>query len=124
MIVAGIGCRRLCNPDEIVALVQAAQRQVGCHVEALAIPAFKAEEPGLREAASQLGTKLLVVDTAALERAQARCPAQSPTVQEATGFGSIAEACALAAAGANSVLLLPKIAAGRATCALAAGDPP
>jgi cobalamin biosynthesis protein CbiG len=43
----------------------------------------------------------------------------SAIAQRATGTGSVAEGSALAAAGAGSQLILPRIACARATCALA-----
>jgi cobalt-precorrin 5A hydrolase len=122
MIVAGLGCRRLCPAAEIVGLVDQAQSRAGCRVDLVAIPAFKADEPGPREAAGALGIGLVLVEEAALERAQPLCPTPSTAALASTGLASIAEACALAAAGRNGVLLLPKIASRRATCALAAGD--
>ncbi len=117
MIVAGIGCRRHCPAEDIVALVRLAETRALCRVTALAAPAFKAEEPGLRDAARQLGLALLLVDAPALAAVQARCPTRSAAALRHTGAASVAEGAALAASGGT--LLLPRIAARRATCALA-----
>lgn len=124
MIVAGLGCRRLCPAGEIVDIVRAAEVQAGCTVDVLAAPGFKAGEPGLVEAAAILGLGLLSLDRATLAAVQQSCPTPSRAAQEAVGLASVAEACALAGAGPNGLLLLPKITGGRATCALASGDPP
>jgi len=122
MIVAGIGCRKGCGADEIVTLIRAAVERAGianCRFTALAAPAFKADEAGPREAAERLGLPLLRIGEQALKAAEPRCPTHSEAALEATGFASVAEAAALAAAGADARLVLPRIASGAATCALA-----
>jgi cobalt-precorrin 5A hydrolase len=123
MIVAGLGCRRLCPAGEIVDLVRAAESRTGRVVDVLAAPAFKDEEPGLQAAAHSLGLRLVFIDQAALDDVQDRCPTPSQAAHKAIGLASVAEACALACAGPAGILLLPKIASARATCALA-GDLP
>ena len=117
MIVAGLGCRRGCPAADLVAAVQRAAGQSGLAVGALAAPAFKAHEPGLHQAALSLGIPLLLMDDAAMRAAQPRCPTRSAAALAATGLASVAEAAALAASG--GVLLLPRLAVGSATCALA-----
>ena len=76
----------------------------------------------MQEAATLLGLPLLLVDDAALHDAQPRCPTRSTAALHATGLASVAEAAALAASGGP--LLLPRITAGGATCALAGPRPP
>jgi len=115
MIVAGIGCRRDCPADDIVALMRRAESLCRT-VDALAAPAFKRHEPGLHEAAARLGLPLRFIPDAALQAAQPHCPTRSQTAAAATGFASIAEAAAI---GDGGTLLLPRIAAARATCAIA-----
>ncbi len=115
MIVAGIGCRRFCPADAIVALVREAEALAET-VGALAAPAFKRGEPGLHEAADRLGLPLLFVEDAAMAAAQARCVTRSDAAERVTGFASVAEAAAL---GAGGVLLLPRLAGAGVTCALA-----
>jgi cobalt-precorrin 5A hydrolase len=117
MIVAGIGCRRGCPAEEIVAAVETAQAQAGCRADRLAAPAFKQDEQGLIEAAALLRLALWLVDPVALESVQARCPTMSSRALAETGFASVAEAAALASSGGT--LLLARIAHKRATCALA-----
>jgi cobalt-precorrin 5A hydrolase len=114
MIVAGIGCRRNCPAEDIVSLVRKAEALTEA-VDALAAPSFKHDEPGLREAAAQLGVNLLFVADDVMAAAQSRCPTASLTAASATGFASVAEAAAIGAAGA---LLLPRIASSQATCAI------
>ncbi len=115
-MIAGIGCRRDCSAEDILRVLQRA----GMDVAAIAAPAFKAGEPGLREAARRLGLPMIRVDDARLAQAQARCVTHSDAAVRATGFASIAEGCALAASGPGGRLVLARIAAGGATCAVAA----
>jgi cobalt-precorrin 5A hydrolase len=122
MIVAGLGCRKGCDADEIVALIEAAVKKARiakCRFTALATPTFKADEAGLRAAAERLALPLLLIDADAIRSAEPRCKTHSDAVLEATGFSSVAEAAALAAAGPASRLVLPRISSARATCALA-----
>jgi cobalt-precorrin 5A hydrolase len=117
VLIAGIGCRRGCPAAEIVALV--ARAAAGRRIAALATPDFKAAEPGVLEAARLLGVALVPVAETALAAAQARCVTRSAAAARATGIASVAEGSALAAAGAGGRLVLPRIAAAGATCALA-----
>jgi cobalt-precorrin 5A hydrolase len=119
MVIAGLGFRQSCPPEELVALVRAAEQQAGCSADALAVAAFKAAAPAARAAAARLGLALLVADSAAMEAAQPRCPTRSDAALRATGFASVAEAAALAVAGPGGRLRLPRIASPQASCALA-----
>ncbi len=111
MIVAGIGCRRGCPAEAIVALVR------GTGAQALAAPAWKRGEPGLLEAAAALGVPLWFVAEAALAAVQQRCPTHSAAVADAVGLGSVAEAAVLAVGG---VLTRARFGGGLATCATGA----
>ncbi len=122
MIVAGIGCRRGCPAEAIVALVHQAEARAACRVDALAAPDFKRHEPGLHAAAAQLARPLLFVSEAALAQAQPRCQTRSEAARRHTGHDSIAEAAALAAT--DGPLLLPRIATPQATCAVAGSRAP
>ena len=118
-VIAGIGCRRDCSAADIAAVVRLACGTAGRSVDALAAPAFKSREPGLRQAAATLGLSLLPVETDALQAVQPRCPTVSEAARRATGIASVAEGCALAVAGLGSRLILPRVSHGGATCALA-----
>jgi cobalamin biosynthesis protein CbiG len=124
MIVAGIGCRPHATAGEILALVRRATAQANCTADALAIPAFRQEAAGPRIAADRLGLPLLLVPRDALQSVQALCPTRSVAAERATGLTSVAEGCALAAAGAGAHLVLPRLASGAVTCALARADAP
>ncbi len=109
MIVAGIGCRKNCDADEIVRLVEAALVQAAAPraaLAALAAPAFKAEAAAPREAATALGLPLLLIGDADLKSAEPRRGDQVRRRADATGLASVAESAALAGAGAGAVLLL------------------
>ncbi len=117
MIVAGLGCRRGCAAEAIVALVREAEARAGCRAERLAAPAFKRDEAGLRLAAERLGLPLVFAERDRLVAVQCLCPTPSAAALRASGLASVAEAAALAVSGGP--LLLPRIAAAGATCALA-----
>jgi cobalt-precorrin 5A hydrolase len=121
MIVAGIGCRAGCPAEDILALVAEAAGRSGVVVTCLAAPERRRGEPGVRRAASVLGVPLLWIGLDRLRAAEPLCPTRSARVRALTGAASVAEGCAVAAAGAGGRLLLPRIASARATCALAAG---
>ena len=120
-LIAGIGCRRNVAAGDIVGLVRQALADAGSDgaLAALAAPRFKEDEPALRDAAATLGVGLTLVDDAALEAAQPRCVTHSACAERSAGVASVAEGAALAAAGSDGVLVLPRISNARATCALA-----
>lgn len=115
MIVAGIGCRRGCPAEAIVAVVRRAEA-LAAPVEALAAPAFKRDEPGLHKAAALLDVALFFEDKATLAAAQPHCVTRSAAADRETGFASVAEAAAI---GAGGVLVLPRLTGAGVTCALA-----
>jgi len=119
VIVAGIGCRLGCPAGEIVALVERACAQAGLRPDLLAAPDSKLGDAGLRDAAARLSVPLHLVASDALASVQTSCATFSARVARHAGIASVAEAAALVAAGPGSRLLLPRIASGRATCALA-----
>jgi cobalt-precorrin 5A hydrolase len=127
MIVAGIGCRKECDADEIVRLVEAALAQASAPraaLAALAAPAFKADAEAPRKAAAALGLPLLLVSDADLKSAEPRSVTLSAAALKARGLASVAESAALAAAGTGATLLLPRITGRGVTCALAEGAAP
>ena len=119
-VVAGIGCRRDCPTEDVLAVVREACLASGRPVRALAAPEFKRHEVGLHDAARSLGVPLILVSAADLTAVQPRCVTSSAIAERAIGTGSVAEGCALVAAGRGSQLILRRIAGARATCALAA----
>lgn len=123
MIVAGIGCKRGTTAQEIDAAIDAALAEAGQPRDAVGVIATsdgKGSEAGIVEAAAGHGLQLVLVKPAALEAAGPRTQSSSPRVKKLFGVPSVAEAAALAAAGPDSALLVPRIIVGAATCALAA----
>ena len=122
MIVAGVGCRKGASADDIGAVIGDALARAGFPATALdliAAPELKRGERGIVVAAAALGVPLLLIPKAELEAAGARVQTRSERVLALTGLPSVAEAAALAAAGPQARLVVPRIAAGTATCALA-----
>ena len=122
MIVAGVGFRAAATSSDIVEIVRRAQRESHREASGIAAPSFKTQHEGLLAAVTILGLPLIVIDSARLEAVQGRCITHSAHAAQATGFASIAEACALAALDDRATLILSRIADARATCALAFGD--
>lgn len=121
IVVAGIGLRPGAGAEEIVGLVERAVRASGCGPSVLAVPWFRADEAGPEAAARLLSVALRVVPPDALDAAQPRCRTRSARAQAHVGVASVAEGCALATAGPEARLLLPRIASAAVTCALAGG---
>ena len=123
-IAIGVGCRAGASAEAVEALIRRALRHAP---RARRLGVFtiqdKAAEPGLNEAAGRFG---LAVVSLAREVLRAQdVQTRSVRVETLFGVGSVAEAAALAGAGARAVLLVPRIAGGGVTCAIArsCGDP-
>ena len=115
----GVGCRRDCPAETIVVLVREALARTGQGAPTLFTVDDKAGEPGLVQAAATLGIGLVALPHAALEAEMDRVLTRSAVAARALGLASVSEAAALAGAGPDSWLILPRIARGGATCAVA-----
>ena len=118
MIVAGVGCTARATGAEIGALVvQVAQ---GRALAALACLEMRVGQIG--PVAERLGLPVLVVRAARIEGVQT--PSLSPRIMAQYGTGSVAEACALVAAGTGAEIIAARQISGarQATCALAQGE--
>jgi cobalt-precorrin 5A hydrolase len=125
MMVAGIGCRRGTDAEEIEAVIKLALDRVDRSqqdLRALATLADKADEPGLREAARRLSLPLIACSAEAMRSVDDRITTISMRAKAVAGVPSVAEAAALVAAGAASQLLVARVATKRATCAIAEGE--
>jgi len=125
VIVAGIGCRKGAKAEAIDAAIEAALQRAGrplARLDLMATASAKREEEGIVAAAKARGIRLLFVDQADLEIASARGATWSRRVLALAGVPSVAEAAALAAAGAKARLILPRIVVGPVTCALASDE--
>jgi len=122
MMVAGVGCRRGTSAAAIETVIAAALARAGLAsgaLDVIATSAVKGDEPGIAAAASALGLPLVLVARLDLESAGRRVETHSQRVMSLIGVPSVAEAAALAAGGPAARLVLPRIAIGPATCALA-----
>jgi cobalt-precorrin 5A hydrolase len=125
MIVAGVGCRKGASADDIGAVIGAALARAGFATQALdliAAPELKRDEQGVAAAAAALGVPLVLIGEADLKVAGARAETRSERVLALTGIPSVAEAAALAGGGPTARLIVPRIAVGSATCALAVSE--
>jgi cobalt-precorrin 5A hydrolase len=128
MIVAGVGCRKGVRAADIEAAIMAAFDRAAVatsQLRLIATSAAKGGEPGIALAASAIGVPLVLIPPGDLAAAGIRATTRSERVIAVAGVPSVAEAAALAAGGPDARLIVPRIAVGPATCALAeAGDAP
>jgi len=125
MIVAGGGCRKGGRAADIEAAIVAAFDRAGIaasQLRLIATSVAKGGEPGIVAAASAIGVPLVLVPPGDLAAAWIRATTRSERVMALAGVPSVAEAAALAAGGPDARLIVPRIAVGPATCALAATE--
>lgn len=115
MKVAGIGFRQGAPLGSLRAVLRAAEAQGG-QAEALASLPEKAADPRLQTLAAERGLPLIPVAVAGQTT-----PTRSPRILALHATGSVAEAAALAAAGAGAKITVARITApdAMATCAMA-----
>ncbi|PWB84642.1 MAG: cobalamin biosynthesis protein CbiG [Methylocystaceae bacterium] len=132
-LAIGVGARSGVDADELVMLVKRVAAQLIAQSarphphrspeETWRPPLFtidtKRDEPGLHEAARLLNTTIFFLPLEALLARKDDVLTRSARVEALMGIGSVAEAAALAGAGRASVLLGPRIATDRLTCAIA-----
>lgn len=122
VVVAGVGCRKGVASSEIVSLVREAFAARGVAMKSLALLAsidIKSAEPGLLEAARELGVEILFYPAERLARVKTPNPSAMPLKH--VGVESVCEAAAMLAAGTNR-LLASKIKTKTVTAALALAD--
>ena len=125
MIVAGVGCRKGVRAADIEAAIAAAFDRAGIaasELRLIATSVAKGGEPGIVAAASAIGVPLALIPLGDLAAAGIRATTRSERVMALAGVPSVAEAAALAAGGPDARLIVPRIAVGPATCALAATE--
>jgi cobalt-precorrin 5A hydrolase len=123
-VAIGIGCRKNCPAVIIEALVRHALGQVpNAMPSRLFTLADKQDEAGLTEAANRLGLKLAYLTPDALKARETDIQTRSAYAESRFGVPSVAEAAALVGAGPASVLIVPRMAEGGATCAIAKAVP-
>lgn len=126
-LALGVGCERGAEPDELATLVDATLAEAGSAKGAVALVAsitLKADEPAVHATAARLGVPARFFPPDRLEAETPRLTQPSAAVFQAVGCHGVAEAAALAAAGPDGRLLVPKRKSARATCALAQATAP
>lgn len=121
VLALGIGCERGCPTVEIAALAEAALTEAGLAAGALAAVVsieLKRDEPAILALAAALGVPARFFTAARLLAETGRLTERSAAAFRATGCWGVAEAAALAACGADGVLIVPKRRSRRATCAV------
>lgn len=125
MIVAGFGYRASASVDSLLNALDKAAEQVDCEVaeiQTYATPIDKLETSVFQSLINQGSTKSSGISADEISGMQTLT--QSNRAQEMRGTGSVAEACALIAAGPKAELLGPRVISDdrMATCALAKGE--
>jgi cobalt-precorrin 5A hydrolase/precorrin-3B C17-methyltransferase len=123
-LVVGVGASRGVPADEVLGLVREALEGAGLSarsVAALATVEAKADEAGIVAAAEGLGVPLLTYASETLAGIAVPNPSAAPLA--AVGTPSVAEAAALAAAGAGGELVVQKRKSAMATAAVARRRP-
>nr|WP_041756812.1 cobalamin biosynthesis protein [Bradyrhizobium sp. ORS 278] len=127
MIALGIGCRRdasLYAIENVIAQALSAAKLVVDDIAVVATARDKMRESGIIEAAKRIGCPLLGLTQDELAAVADLAVTRSDVVQRLKGVPSVAETAALAAAGRNARLIMPRLANASATCALAQGEGP
>ena len=120
-VAIGLGCRAGVKGEAIAALARRALAEFKAPdgERRLFTLAAKACEPGLIEAAQLIGASLTPLPLEALKAEASRILIPSKPAHSRFGAPNVAEAAALAGAGAGGRLLGPRLAANGATCAIA-----
>ena len=122
VLAVGVGCERDADPEELARLVDGTLAAHGLSPLSVACVAsidLKADEPAVQSMARRLGVPARFYPAARLEDEKPRLRNPSDVVFRETGCHGVAEGAALAAAGKESVLIVPKVKSARATGAVA-----
>jgi cobalt-precorrin 5A hydrolase/precorrin-3B C17-methyltransferase len=122
VLALGVGSERGAPDDALIALVEATLAQHGLSAASIACVAsidLKEDEPAVHALARHLGVTARFFPAARLAEEAPRLLNPSDIVLRETGCPGVAEGAALAAAGADSSLIVPKTRAARTTCAVA-----
>ncbi len=124
VIAIGVGCRKDCTADAVIALVRQALQAANLPEEGAALftVAGKEMETGLQKAARDLNMPLTFLDPEILKAAAPQTQTRSMRAEELFGVPSVCETAALAGAGPKSRLILPQIKSSSVTCAIAQAD--
>ena len=121
-VAIGIGCRKACTADEIIELVHSALEKAELtisEVSVLATAWVKEGAENVMHAAEAMDLPLLIIPKEKCEAVADLAQTISAKVVSLHAIPSVAETAALATAGKNPKLLLPRINSASATCAIA-----
>ena len=120
-LVLGLGCERGTAAPEVIGLAEEALRAAGRDRRLALIVSLdtRAEEPAMLAAVRHFEVPFRTFDAATLEAETPRLANPSDIVFRHTGCHGVAEAAALAAAGAGARLVVPKMRSVHATAAIA-----
>jgi cobalt-precorrin 5A hydrolase / precorrin-3B C17-methyltransferase len=127
VLALGIGCERFCPAEEIAALARDSLAAAGLSpgaVAAIVSVDLKADEPGIQALAQALGVPARFFPAARLVVETERLTVRSAAAFRATGCWGVAEGAALAAAGPDGALVVPRRQSRGATCAVARAPAP
>jgi cobalt-precorrin 5A hydrolase / precorrin-3B C17-methyltransferase len=127
VLALGIGCERGCSAEEIADIARstlAEARFAAGAVAAVVSVELKLAEPAIHALAAQLGVPARFFPASRLLVETPRLSERSPAAFRATGCWGVAEGAALAAAGPDGVLVVPKRKSRHATCAIARASRP
>lgn len=121
-LAIGVGCERDVKPEAVISLVDQVLEEAGLAPESVAMVTsldVKMDEPAVHAVAAHLGAPLRFFDAPDLEAETPRLATPSDLVFRTVGCHGVAEGAALAAAGTDGVLIVPKVRGNQATCAVA-----
>jgi cobalt-precorrin 5A hydrolase/precorrin-3B C17-methyltransferase len=122
ILALGVGCERGCDPAELATLVETTLAEAGLATGAVALVAsldLKLDEAAVHALATRLEIPARFFTAAELAAETPRLANPSEAVFRETGCWGVAEGAALAAAGPDGSLIVPKRKSARATCAVA-----
>ena len=127
VLALGIGCERGVAAEEVAALAHDTLAEAGLAAGAVAAIVsidLKADEPAIHALADALGVPARFFPASRLLAETERLTIRSEAAFRATGCWGVAEGAALAAAGPDGALVVPRRQSRRATCAIARAAAP
>lgn len=121
LLTVGIGCRKGVDAEQVEAAVRQAFQRHNLELRGavrLTSIDLKREEPGILQAAKQMGLPFITFSAGELEQAEGTF-SESEFVRKITGTGNVCERAALLGAGAGARLLARREVYGGVTVAIA-----
>lgn len=125
VLALGVGCERGADAAEAIGLAERALQETGFAVDLLGgIFSLdrKRDERAVLALGEHFGREVVFFDAQRLEEETPRLLNPSDAVYRAVGCHGVAEAAALAGAGDDARLIVPKMCSGRVTVAVAVVD--